>query len=120
MSRLPAVAAAMALLIGCGQGHLASHGSPAGQAVAKVRVYTDGRVTLDGKPVTTDELKAAFAELKSRNGVVWYFREQGAGAFHPTARRVMEAVMQARLPISLSDREDFSTVGTVNGGASSK
>jgi len=122
MRRILAVAATIPLLLGCGHGHGREAGRPgaSGQAVAKVRVYTDGRVTIDGKPVTTADLKPAFAELKSRNGVVWYYREQGGGVSHPTAARVMEAVMEAKLPISFSDTEDFSTVGTVNGEAGPK
>jgi hypothetical protein len=106
-----------ALLIGCSHGHEAGHVSSHHQEIAKVRVYTDGRVTLDGKQVAPTELRSAFASLKARDGVVWYYREQGAAAAHPTARLVMEAVMEAKVPISFSDTEDFSTLSTPDGQA---
>jgi biopolymer transport protein ExbD len=123
MSRLPAVATMILLSISCSQGKSdAGHAtsSTSTQEVAKVRVYTDGKLTLDGQPVTIDALRSAFASLKKKNGVVWYYREQGGGAAHPTARQVMEAVMAAKLPISFSDREDFANVGAAEGQAGPK
>jgi hypothetical protein len=77
--------------------------------VAKVRVYADGRLTLDGAPASTESLTAAFAALKAKNGVVWYYREQGESPQPPAiAKSVLDAIIAAKLPVSLSTKEDFS------------
>jgi hypothetical protein len=43
--------------------------------LAKVRAYTDGRMTLNGFAVSIEEIREAFAELSRNDGVVWYYRE---------------------------------------------
>lgn len=83
--------------------------------IAKVRVYQDGRVTLDGAAVSLDELRAALAQFKERDGAVWYFRESGESEPHANANAVIQAIVEAQLPISLSSTEDFSTVVLPNG-----
>jgi hypothetical protein len=69
---------------------------PASQSIGKVRLYVDGRITLDGAPVSLDELKRAFGELKAKNGVVWYFREAGQANPPAGAMEVMAAVVDAK------------------------
>jgi biopolymer transport protein ExbD len=112
---IAAVVVALAVTIACDSQRGGQPTISADQRVAKVRVYAAGRITLDGQEVSTDELRSAFADLKSRHGAVWYYREQAQGQPHPNVMQVMEAVVEARLPISLSDREDFSTVVTPDG-----
>lgn len=80
--------------------------------VAKVKVLADGKILLDEKQVTIEELKAALAKLKEKNGVVWYYRENPQGEPSPQTGDVIESVMEAlvevKLPIKLSTKPDFS------------
>ena len=83
--------------------------------IAKVRVYQDGRITLDGESVSIDDLQAALVQLKQRGGAVWYYRESGESEPHANASTVVQAIVASRLPVSLSSEEDFSTVVLPNG-----
>ena len=76
--------------------------------VAKVKVLADGTILLDDKEVAIDELQIALTELKDKNGVVWYFCENAAGEPPPQTMAVMKAVVDAKLPIKLSSKPDFS------------
>jgi hypothetical protein len=98
--------ATLALVFG---GTLSSVGSEE-QAIAKVRVYRNGKITLDGRQVTMDEIRKGFSGLKKKNGVVWYFREAAEQEPHPNATLVVQAIIDAKLPVSMSNKEDFSTI----------
>jgi hypothetical protein len=79
--------------------------------VAKVGVSADGRITLNGNPASMEEVRAAFAELsRVDNGVVWYYREAADAEPHPTAMLIIQAIVEARLPVSMSTSPDFSNV----------
>ncbi|MCA9038171.1 MAG: hypothetical protein KDA91_23765 [Planctomycetaceae bacterium] len=123
--RITIAAVVCIVLVGCGSENTQTDGnesrssSPSGSNdqnttpfddtnVAKVKVLADGTILLNDKQVVIDELKTAFAELKEKNGVVWYYREKGAGEPPPQAMSVMEAVVDAKLPIKLSSNPDFS------------
>lgn len=80
------------------------------QPIAKVRVYRNGKTTLNGKEVTLDEMRAGFSDLKRNSGVVWYFREAAEQEPHPNAKLVLQAIVDVKLPVSMSNKEDFSTV----------
>jgi hypothetical protein len=84
--------------------------SSAEEAVAKVRVYRNGKMTLDGRQITLDQMRKGFPDLKKKNGVVWYFREAAEQEPHPNATLVVQAIIDAKLPVSMSNKEDFSTV----------
>jgi hypothetical protein len=118
-----------ALLLGCGsedpgQGDEGSPGESGGQPassregapVAKVKVLADGTILLDDRRVTVDELKKAFAELQDRNGAVWYYREEAEGEPPPEAMAVIQAAVEARLPVRLSTKPDFSDSIGPDGG----
>ena len=98
------------LLIACGSGEEGAGVEPAETTVAKVRVYGDGRITLDGSPVSLDDLSAVFADLEEQGGNVWYYREGGESEPHPNATAVVQAIIDARLPVSMSSEENFSNV----------
>lgn len=72
--------------------------------VLKVAVYAGGRLTGDGKASTVQSLRSVSEE----RGVVWYYRETGRQEPLPIATEVMQAVIEARLPIRLSSRPDYS------------
>jgi hypothetical protein len=80
------------------------------ERVAKVAVSADGRVELDGSVASLEELRAAFAELSRADGVVWYYREAADAEPHPLAMEVVQAIIDARLPVSMSTKPDFSDV----------
>ena len=110
--RIVIAVALAAVFIACGSN---KSGSNAGNTltvdetnVAKVKVFVDGRILLNDKQVTIDDLKAAFKELKSKNGSVWYYRENASSEASPQAMQVIQAVAEAQLPIKLSTKPDFS------------
>ena len=77
-------------------------------AVVKIAVFVDGRLTVDGTESTIPSLRKKLNGLSEKNGVVWYYREAGQQEPLPIAMEVMETVVEARLPIRLSSRPDFS------------
>jgi biopolymer transport protein ExbD len=83
---------------------------PAEAVVGKVAVSAKGAVWLDGKATTVDALRERLAELKKRNGVVWYYRESAGAEPPPQAMQVMKLIIDARLPISMSTKPDYSDV----------
>jgi hypothetical protein len=78
--------------------------------VAQVGAYKDGRITLNGRDVSIEEIRGAFAELSRNNGAVWYYREAADSEPHPNAMLVVEAIVNAQLPVSMSTKSDFSDV----------
>lgn len=76
--------------------------------VLKVAVFADGRFTVDGTAATIQSLQASLRTLSEKQGVVWYYREAGQQEPPPIAMEVMKTVADARLPIQLSSRPDYS------------
>jgi hypothetical protein len=96
------------LLSGCSK-HSAPPSAPSPDApVLKVAVFADGRLTVDGTAATIQSLQASLNTLSEKDGVVWYYREAGQQEPPPIAMDVMKAVVEARLPIRLSSRPDYS------------
>ena len=86
-----------------------SDSDPGSGPAAKIKIGQDGVVSLDDKTVSLDELKAALSKLKqSPRSSVWYYRENPAGEPHPNAKQVLKLIIDARLPIRLSTKPDFS------------
>lgn len=76
--------------------------------VLKVAVFVDGRLAVDGRPASLEELRSSLKELSDKKGAVWYYREAGEQEPPPIAMEVIKAVAEARLPIRLSRRPDYS------------
>lgn len=74
--------------------------------IAKVKVTRAGMIYLNGKLVALEELKREFARLKQASGAVWYYRENPQGEPPPQAMAVVEAIVEAQLPVRLLE-EDF-------------
>ena len=85
--------------------------------VARVGVSADGRISLNGKDASLQDVQEAFADLAKDGGVVWYYREAADAEPHPNAMLVVQAVVEARLPISMSTKPDFSDVVSPDGSA---
>jgi len=94
----------MLALAGCGR----QTAPPKDAPVLKVAVFADGRLTLDGLPSSIQLLRESLHHLSDRHGVVWYYREQGQREPPAIAMAVMKEVVNARLPIRLSSRADYS------------
>jgi major membrane immunogen (membrane-anchored lipoprotein) len=88
--------------------------------VTKVAVYQDGRIALDGSDATLEDLRTAFAQLSERKGVVWYYREAANTEPHPNAMLVVQAIVEARLPVSMSTKPDFSDVVLPDGSTKAR
>jgi len=78
--------------------------------VAKVSVFADGRITLNGRSITLAELHSAFAALAKAHGIVWYYREAASTEPHADAMLVIQEIVTARLPVSMSTKPDYSDV----------
>ena len=79
-----------------------------GNKVIKITVTAAGDITADGQPVTLEQLAAKLADLKQAGGAVLYHRENPASEPHPNAMKVIELVVNNKLPIKLSAKPDFS------------
>ncbi len=79
--------------------------------VMKVAVTKTGEIFADGTRMELPELKVAFAKLSAEHGSVIYYRENPTGAEpHLNAMAVVQAIVEAKLSVSLSTKPDFSTV----------
>jgi hypothetical protein len=110
MLRSVLVGVVVLLVVACGYEREEEALQPSDLAIAKIRVFRDGRITLDEKVVSLEELPAKLSRLKENSGVVWYYRENGGSEPHPNAVAVIQRVIDARLPVSMSSEADFSTV----------
>lgn len=68
----------------------------------------DGSITADGSPTTIESLAPKLKELAANKGSVYYYRESGKEEPHPNAMKVITAIGENSLPISLSSKPDFS------------
>jgi hypothetical protein len=71
--------------------------------IAKVKVTQTGVIYLNGKKASMEELRQEFARLKQVNGVVWYYRENPQEEPPPQAMAVVEAIVEAQLPVRLPE-----------------
>jgi hypothetical protein len=78
--------------------------------IGKIAVTARGAVSFDGAAITLDGLKSKLADLKKRNGTIWYYREAAGGEPSTQATAVLRLIAESRLPISLSTKPDYSDV----------
>jgi hypothetical protein len=76
--------------------------------VIKVQAFRSGEFSLDGKRVTLEEARRYLADLKAANVVVWYYREGSDSDPTDAPFELVKAIVDAKLSISLSSKEDFS------------
>jgi biopolymer transport protein ExbD len=109
--KLVSFALIIATVIGCNRNDQnAGAGAKAKPVDVKVAIFADGSITVDGKPAALEELAKHLESTKNASGTVWYFREAANDEPHPNAMKVMELVLNNRLPITLSTKPDFSDV----------
>ena len=73
--------------------------------ISKVKIDRAGTIYLNGKTVTIEELKKEFARLGQADGAVWYYRENQRGEPPPQAMAVIQAIIDAHLPVRLMERD---------------
>jgi hypothetical protein len=76
--------------------------------IGRIAISAKGTVSFDGTAVSLDGLKPKLAALKSRGGIVWYYREAPVGPPPANAMDVMKLIMHYQLPISMSSKPDYS------------
>jgi hypothetical protein len=81
---------------------------PAAPPTVRIWVSRTGVIELDGKAVDLAAVGAALADLAKKKGAVFYGREDPGQEPHPNAMKVVQLVIQNRLPIRLSTKRDFS------------
>ena len=85
-----------------------SHSERTGSTV----VMADGRITVNGAPATMESLRESLKTLAEQKGVVRYYREAANTEPSPVVKQVVQAIVDARLPVRLSNRADYSdTIG---------
>lgn len=74
----------------------------------RVAVFQSGAIEIDGVQATASDLGTALDRIRAKHGGVQYYQE-GAGQ-EPTAAQmnVFKMIIDARLPVSLSSKPDFS------------
>jgi hypothetical protein len=98
-----------ACFTGCGQREEKAPVHPFNaDVILKVSVLQSGKLLADGSEIPLNGLDARLAQVKSQNGVVWYYREGGQGDPPPVAMEVMKLVVKHSLPVSMSSKPDFS------------
>lgn len=73
--------------------------------IAKVKVDRAGRIYLNGRIVTLEDLKRELSRLYKVNGAVWYHRENPHQDPSPEALTVLQAIIDARLPVKLLEKD---------------
>jgi len=89
--------------------------TPPPPVVLRLAIMPDGSVTTDGVPTTLEELGPKFTELSEKKGSVYYYREPVPGEPHPNALKVINAIKEHQLPVSLSSKPDYSDYVTPDG-----
>ena len=84
-------------------------------SVIRISVLQSGKILANGVETSLVELDSQLTQIKSQNGVVWYYREQAQGEPPSAATDVIKLVINRRLPISMSSKSDFSDVIDQNG-----
>ena len=83
--------------------------------IARVSALASGGLLLNGKPADIRMIDAAFQQLKTSKGAVWYYRESAQAEPSPEAMSVIKLVVQYGLPVSMSTKPDFSDYVDANG-----
>jgi hypothetical protein len=76
--------------------------------ILKVKLFADGGLLLDGKPVTLSEIAAAMDAAPQGESVVWYYRENAGGEAPAVTGQLVKLITERRLPVRLSTKPDFS------------
>jgi hypothetical protein len=73
--------------------------------IAKIKVTQAGRLYLNKKRVSWDDLSKHLTRLKKANGAIWYFRESPQDEPTKAAMAIFRKIVAFKLPIKLVDRD---------------
>lgn len=100
------------LLLGCGQpaaprpaSVVALPTTPAGGNAAQVKLDRAGRLFLNGKPATVDELKQELARLQQVGGGVRFYHDNPGGATDPQSVEVLRLIANAKVPLRMQNTD---------------
>ena len=82
--------------------------------IVKVQALSDGSIMLDGRHTTVEELQRILAGAP-RQVTVWYYRDHPDQDPTEGQMKVIEAIAENSVPISLSSKPDFSDYIDVHG-----
>jgi hypothetical protein len=77
--------------------------------VLKVQALADGSIALNGRHTTVDVLRKFLADAHGQT-VVWYYREHADQEPTQGQMNVIQAIVDNKVPVSLSTKPDFSDV----------
>lgn len=103
------------LLGGCGKESTPPSNQSPEMPILKVALSADGRLTVDGAAATMESLRASLRTLSEKHGGVCYYREASPNGPPPMATDVIKAIVEARLPMRLSSRPDYSDSISIEG-----
>jgi hypothetical protein len=78
--------------------------------IVRISAFADGKLQVDGAAMTPDEAISVLSGLDAPNSIVWYYREAPKEPPHPSVQRVVQAIAEFGIPVSLSTQPDFSDV----------
>lgn len=80
------------------------------EIILKISVSQSGRVFVNNDESSLQDVEKRLLEIKDRNGVVWYYRENPQEEPTDIAKEIIELVVKYKVPISLSSKSDFSDI----------
>jgi len=91
------------ILIGCVG--CASKKFPDSDTVTRIKVAQNGAIVMNGNAASLEDVKKNFERLKANKGRVRYFRENPQDDPPSEAKLVMQAIVDAGLPVKLCTSE---------------
>ena len=98
------ILSSLLLLVGCAKQRSVHDG----KEHVKVVVKADGTLFVEGTRSSLADLSGRLDVLKTKQGVVWYYRANPVGEPSPEAMAVIKLVIDKQLPIAMFSKEDFS------------
>lgn len=100
------------LLVGCSQPAVPrplptvnTPPTPVAAGPARIKVDRAGRLFLNGKPASLEELKLELARLQQTGGAVRYFHDNPAGENHPQAVEALQAIAAAKVSLRMQNTD---------------
>ncbi len=80
------------------------------EIILKISVSQSGKVFVNNSESSLQDIEKRLLEIKDRNGVVWYYRENPQEEPTGIAMEIIELIVKYKVPISLSSEPDFSDI----------